>query len=271
MHPMSSDDQPPASPPCQPADPACAPNPDGAPHAQRRGRLRNGNPSGDFLAAPRCGARTRTGSSCRQPAMRCGRCRLHGGKSTGARTAVGRERARRANLRHGFRSEAAIAERKAQVAWGRQVGNWCNLFNLQLRLLDRQSRGFCSSRETAELGRLMQAVLAMAERMVEACPHGAVSSRAPIEPASVRPPVAINATPQAQLPPPAPDTSFGRADPVPALPRLKLAPHHQPPIRHRHPLIAPAGHPHRFLHPASRAPPQAIAPQARSASASLAL
>jgi hypothetical protein len=36
---------------------------------QRRGRLKNGNPAGDYLAAPRCGARTRCGGCCRQPAM----------------------------------------------------------------------------------------------------------------------------------------------------------------------------------------------------------
>ena len=46
-----------------------------------RGKLRHGNPSGDFLAAPRCGARTRDACPCRQPAMANGRCRLHGGKS----------------------------------------------------------------------------------------------------------------------------------------------------------------------------------------------
>ena len=28
-----------------------------------------------------CGAKTRTGGTCRQPAMKNGRCRLHGGKS----------------------------------------------------------------------------------------------------------------------------------------------------------------------------------------------
>ena len=32
----------------------------------RRGRLRNGATPGDFLAAPRCGARTRSGECCRQ-------------------------------------------------------------------------------------------------------------------------------------------------------------------------------------------------------------
>ncbi|MGH6931784.1 MAG: hypothetical protein ACREEE_05055, partial [Dongiaceae bacterium] len=37
--------------------------------ALRRGRLNNGNPAGDFRAAPRCGAGTRHGGDCRQPAM----------------------------------------------------------------------------------------------------------------------------------------------------------------------------------------------------------
>jgi hypothetical protein len=38
-------------------------------------------------AAPRCGARSkRTGKPCRGAAMPNGRCKLHGGKSTGLRT-----------------------------------------------------------------------------------------------------------------------------------------------------------------------------------------
>jgi hypothetical protein len=70
--------------------------------SKRRGRLRNGNPSGDFMVAPRCGARTRRGTLCQCPAMRNRRrCRLHGGKSTGPRTAEGLERSRRAHWKHG--------------------------------------------------------------------------------------------------------------------------------------------------------------------------
>lgn len=34
--------------------------------------------------SPRCGAKTRKGSPCQSGAMRNGRCRMHGGKSTGA-------------------------------------------------------------------------------------------------------------------------------------------------------------------------------------------
>ena len=41
---------------------------------QRRGCLKNGNPAGDYLQAPRCGARTRAGCGCRQPAMAAAAC-----------------------------------------------------------------------------------------------------------------------------------------------------------------------------------------------------
>jgi hypothetical protein len=87
-----------------------------APH--RRGRLKNGNRSGDFLTAPRCGARTRCGGECRQPAMSNGRCRLHGGLSTGPRTPAGLARSRRARWKHGARSaqvRALVREARRQL------------------------------------------------------------------------------------------------------------------------------------------------------------
>jgi hypothetical protein len=88
----------------------------------RRGRLNNGNPGGDFLAAPRCGARTRAGCACRQPAMANGRCRFHGGKSTGPRTETGRARARSNRLVHGLRSAEIIALSAAAAAAHRSLG-----------------------------------------------------------------------------------------------------------------------------------------------------
>src|SRR5215467_13712299 len=46
-------------------------------------------------AAPRCGARSkRTGKPCRAAAMPNGRCKVHGGKSTGPRTPEGLERSK---------------------------------------------------------------------------------------------------------------------------------------------------------------------------------
>ncbi len=67
----------------------------------RRGYLRNGNRCGDPQSAPRCGARTRAATPCRSPAMGNGRCRMHGGLSTGPRTPEGLARLARARTVHG--------------------------------------------------------------------------------------------------------------------------------------------------------------------------
>jgi len=67
-------------------------------------------PRSDVSKAPRCGAKTRGGTACQCPAMRnLRRCRLHGGKSTGPRTAAGLERRRRARWRYGVYSRETRA------------------------------------------------------------------------------------------------------------------------------------------------------------------
>jgi hypothetical protein len=61
-----------------------------------------------------CGAKAKTAGhrACRQYALPNGRCRFHGGMSTGARTAEGLRRIKEANTKHGLYSAEAIAERK---------------------------------------------------------------------------------------------------------------------------------------------------------------
>ena len=56
--------------------------------------------------ASRCGARTRRASACRAPAMPNGRCRLHGGKSTGP------PKGHKNALKHGRYTTQAIARRR---------------------------------------------------------------------------------------------------------------------------------------------------------------
>src|SRR5262245_48819598 len=86
-------------------------NMDNEPVAPRANQIGHAN------AAPRCGAERRDGGSCRQPAMPNGRCRLHGGKSTGPRTREGLERSRKANWKHGYYSAQAKREREqARIA-----------------------------------------------------------------------------------------------------------------------------------------------------------
>ncbi len=92
-----------------------------APTLARRGKLKYGNPSGDYLAAPRCGAKTRAGCSCRQPAMANGRCRFHGGKSTGPRTAAGLASSRASRRTHGGYAAEIIDLRQAAAAHARRV------------------------------------------------------------------------------------------------------------------------------------------------------
>ena len=58
-----------------------------------------------MLESRRCGAKTRKGGLCRSPAMPNGRCRMHGGKSTGA------PKGNKNAWKHGRYSEVAKAER----------------------------------------------------------------------------------------------------------------------------------------------------------------
>ncbi len=91
---------------------------------QAVGSLRNGNPRGNPNSAPRCGARTRLGCPCRGPAMANGRCRMHGGASTGPKTAGGRARIAAARTLHGRYGAQAAAKRArlaAVLARGRVV------------------------------------------------------------------------------------------------------------------------------------------------------
>lgn len=54
---------------------------------------------------PCCEAKTRSGGDCGHFAMKNGRCRYHGGKSTGAKNP-------HKNIKHGFYTKEKIADRK---------------------------------------------------------------------------------------------------------------------------------------------------------------
>ena len=73
-------------------------------------------------ASPRCGATCkRTGQPCRGAAMPNGRCRMHGGGSTGARTSEGQARCQAASWKHGGRDAAARARARQRRAAQRLV------------------------------------------------------------------------------------------------------------------------------------------------------
>ena len=59
------------------------------------------------IASTPCGARNRRGSPCKCPAMPNGRCRLHGGLSTGPRSPEGLKASQTSRLAHGRYSRRA--------------------------------------------------------------------------------------------------------------------------------------------------------------------
>ena len=69
----------------------------------------------------RCGAKTRRGTECQRPAYKQnGRCGLHGGKSTGARTHEGLQRISGANLKHGRYTKDKLTRKRRAVEVGRR-------------------------------------------------------------------------------------------------------------------------------------------------------
>ncbi len=58
-----------------------------------------------------CGARTRKGTPCRGMALANGRCRFHGGLSTGPRTLEGRARIAAAQRKRWAKTRGEIADR----------------------------------------------------------------------------------------------------------------------------------------------------------------
>ena len=59
-----------------------------------------------------CGAKTRSATPCRNMPMRNGRCRMHGGASTGPKTAAGIARQRAAVTIHGMRGQEGLRFRQ---------------------------------------------------------------------------------------------------------------------------------------------------------------
>ena len=97
-----------------------------------RGRATRFGPS---WPGERCGAKTRLGTECQRPAYtHNGRCGLHGGASTGARTQEGLKRISEANLKHGRYTKGKLAEQRKRGEVGRKVNAELKL--IELRLID---------------------------------------------------------------------------------------------------------------------------------------
>jgi len=83
----------------------------------------------------RCIAKTRRGTECQRAAYKHnGRCGLHGGLSTGARTPEGLQRISKANLKHGRQTKDKLEAKRHAAEVGRRVTS--ELKRLEHQLID---------------------------------------------------------------------------------------------------------------------------------------
>ena len=75
-------------------------------------------------SCPRCGAQTRAGTLCQSPAMQNGRCRMHGGASTGPRAVAGLARIRRARTVHGLYTAEMVELRRCCAEMRESAWRW---------------------------------------------------------------------------------------------------------------------------------------------------
>ena len=102
--------------------------------AKRISQLGKATRFGPSWPGKRCLAKTRKGTPCQRPAFKHnGRCGVHGGLSSGAKTAAGLKKISEANFKHGrFTKDKLKARRRAAEAGRRVLGK---LKRLELKLL----------------------------------------------------------------------------------------------------------------------------------------
>ena len=82
----------------------------------------------------RCLAKTRKGTPCQRPAFKHnGRCGLHGGLSTGAKTTGGLKRISEANLKHGRYTKDKMQAQRYAAEVGRKI--LCELKKIEFLLM----------------------------------------------------------------------------------------------------------------------------------------
>ena len=83
----------------------------------------------------RCLAKTRKGTLCQSPAFKHnGKCRLHGGRSTGPKTQEGRRTISEANYRNGKYTKEKLQHRKNASNVGKRV--MAELKSIEKRLIE---------------------------------------------------------------------------------------------------------------------------------------
>jgi len=117
--------------------------------------------AGGRIRCLRCTARSvRTGKQCAKPAMKSSRtqkCSHHGGWSTGAKTAAGRQRVAQANTTHGDSTKAARLEHSKASAQLSQLEDCMYVLGMtaEPRTRGRKAAGYQPVRTLEDVKRMM--------------------------------------------------------------------------------------------------------------------
>jgi len=76
------------------------------------------------MTSTKCGAKTRAGYACQRPALANGRCKWHGGKSTGPKTEAGKAQSRANGAKGGRPRKGQIKAEstpKVGITWAEKI------------------------------------------------------------------------------------------------------------------------------------------------------
>ena len=118
--------------------------------------------------AKHCGAKTRAGGKCKAPAMANGRCRVHGGKSTGPKDQIENTNA----VKHGFYSDALLPEERPLYVRV-EVGS----LNDEIRLAKVKLFRFVKLSNSTELAEIIDGAVELVQKIGEDPALGAYSKQ----------------------------------------------------------------------------------------------
>jgi len=112
--------------------------------------------------AKHCGAKTRAGGLCKAPAMANGRCRVHGGASTGPKNQKGNSNA----VKHGFYSDALRPDERA--LWERvEIGS----IDDEIRLMRVKLHRLVTLSGNADVASLVESAIEVTRKQGEEFDH----------------------------------------------------------------------------------------------------
>lgn len=101
---------------------------------------------------------------CKQPSMKCGRCKMHGGKSTGPKTQAGKEKSKMNALKQGYFTKAERDTWDKIRTLQNAIGDLEKVYRKQLPKIRAQLCRILGDKEPISEAEMQEAVTLLVER-----------------------------------------------------------------------------------------------------------